>query len=120
MNAFFMNEVFELENEIARLKEALLNVRNSFPEENLNTEDLKCQISILQCENTFIKAELSNKQGIIEKLLNINSNHQMSMISISLIMPMSIKIIACLKIVVKIKETPLKMLNIKTEVENQT
>ena len=74
MNAFFMNEVFELENEIARLKEAFLNVRNSFPEENLNTENLKCQISILQCENTFIKAELNNKQRIIEKLLNINSN----------------------------------------------
>ena len=74
MNAFFMNEVFELENEIARLKEAFLNVRNSFPEENVNTENLKCQISILQCENTFIKAELNNKQRIIEKLLNINSN----------------------------------------------
>ena len=46
VNAFFMNEVFELENEIARLKEAFLNVRNSFPEENLNTENLKCQISM--------------------------------------------------------------------------
>ena len=33
---------------------------------------------------------------------------------------MSIKIIACLKIVVKIKETPQKMLKIKTEVGNQT
>ena len=34
-------------------------------------------------------------------------------------MPISIKIIVCLKIVVKIKEDPQKMLNIKTEVENQ-
>ena len=42
------------------------------------------------------------------------------MISISPIMPMSIKIIGCLKIVVKIKETAQKILNIKTEVENQT
>ena len=33
---------------------------------------------------------------------------------------MSIKIIAYLKIVVKTNETPQKMLNIKTEVENQT
>ena len=33
---------------------------------------------------------------------------------------MSIKIIVCLKIVVKIKEDSQKILNIKTEVENQT
>ena len=33
---------------------------------------------------------------------------------------MSLKIIASLKIVVKVKETLQKMLNIETEVENQT
>ena len=74
MKAFFMNEVFELKNEIARLKEASLNAANSFSEENLDTENLKYQISLLQRENTFIKTELNNKQHIIEKLLNINSN----------------------------------------------
>ena len=74
MKVYFMNEVFELKNEIARLKEALLNVGNSFSEENLDTENLKYQISLLQRENTFIKTELNNKQHIIEKLLNINSN----------------------------------------------
>ena len=74
MKAFFMNEVFELKNEIARLKEASLNAGNSFSEENLDTENLKYQISLLQRENTFIKTELNNKQHIIEKLLNINSN----------------------------------------------
>ena len=36
------------------------------------------------------------------------------MVSISPIMHMSIKIIVCLKIVVKIKETPQKMLKVKT------
>ena len=74
MKAFFMNEVFELKSKIARLKEASLNVANSFSEENLGTENLKYQISLLQRENTFIKTELNNKQQIIEKLLNSNSN----------------------------------------------
>ena len=41
MKAFFMNEVFDLKNEFARLKEASLNVGNSFSEENLDTENLK-------------------------------------------------------------------------------
>ena len=74
MKAFFMNEVYELKNEIARLTEASSNARNSFSEENLNTENLKYQIYLLQRENTFIKTELNNKQHIIEKLLNINYN----------------------------------------------
>ena len=74
MKAFFMNEVFELKNEIARLKEASLNVGSNFSEETLNTENLKYQIFLLQRENTFIKTELDNKQHIIEKLLNINNN----------------------------------------------
>ena len=69
-----MKEVFELRNEMARLKEASLNVGNSFSEENLDTENLKYQISLLQRKNTFIKTELNNKQHMIEKLLNINSN----------------------------------------------
>ena len=69
MKAFFMNEVVEMKNEIAWLKEASLNVRYSFSKENL-----KYQISLSQRENTFIKTELNNKQHMIEKLLNINSN----------------------------------------------
>ena len=60
MKALFMNEVFELKNEIAWLKETSLNVGNSFSEENLNTENLKYQISLLQRENTFIKTDLND------------------------------------------------------------
>ena len=74
MKAFFTNEIFKLKNEITRFKEASLNVGSSFSEENLNTENLKHQISFLQRENTFIKTEFNNKQHIIEKLLNINRN----------------------------------------------
>ena len=68
MKAFFTNEVFELKNEMVRLKEASLNVGKSFIEENLDTENLKYQVSLLQRETTFIKTELNNKQHIIEKL----------------------------------------------------
>ena len=68
MKAFFTNDVFELKNEMVRLKEASLNVGNSFIEENLDTENLKYQVSLLQRETTFIKTELNNKQHIIEKL----------------------------------------------------
>ena len=53
-----MNEVFELKNDIARLKEASLNVGGggiSFAEENLDIKNLKYQISLLQRENTFVK-----------------------------------------------------------------
>ena len=64
MKAYFMNEVFELKNEIARLKKDLLNVGNSFSEENLNTENLKYQISLLQRENNFIKTELNKISNI--------------------------------------------------------
>ena len=35
MKAFFMNKVFELKNEIARLKQASLNVGNSFAERKI-------------------------------------------------------------------------------------
>ena len=83
MKAFFTNEVFELKNEMARLKEASLNVGNSFIEENLDTENLKYQISLLQRENTFIKTELNNKQHIMEKLLNINNQSNVNDINIT-------------------------------------
>ena len=74
IKAFFMNEVFELKKKITLLKEASLNVGNSLSEEKLNTENLKYQFSLLQRKNTFIKTELNNKQHVIGKLLNINSN----------------------------------------------
>ena len=56
------------------LERSSLNVADSFSEKNLNTENLKYQISLSQRDNTFLNNELNNKQNIIEKLLNINSN----------------------------------------------
>ena len=70
---FFMNEISNLKNEIERLKQAA-NQENNMNMENHSTVNLEYQISLLQRENAFIKTELNNKQNIIEKLLNINSN----------------------------------------------
>ena len=71
--AFFMNEIWNLKNEIERLKQAA-NQENNMNMENHSTVNLEYQISLLQRENAFIKTELNNKQNIIEKLLNINCN----------------------------------------------
>ena len=70
MKAFFMNEVYELKNEIAWLKEAFLNVVNSFSEENLNAENLKYQISVLQRENTFVNPLSANPTEWSDTLTN--------------------------------------------------
>ena len=75
LNAFFMNEVSNLKNEIERLKQAAHNQENNMNVENHSTVNLNDQISLLQRENAFIKTELNNKQNIIEKFLNINCNH---------------------------------------------
>ena len=68
LNAFFMNEVSNLKNEIERLKQAAYNQENNMNVENHSTVNLNDQISLLQRENAFIKTELNNKQNIIEKL----------------------------------------------------
>ena len=71
--AFFMNEISNFKNEIERLKQ-VANQENNMDMENHSTVNSEYQISLLQRENAFIKTELNNKQNIIEKLLNINSN----------------------------------------------
>ena len=68
-----MNEIWNLKNEIERLKQAA-NQENNMNMENHSTVNLEYQISLLQREKAFIKTELNNKQNIIEKLLNINYN----------------------------------------------
>ena len=75
MKVFFMNKVFQLKNQIAWLKEASLNVGNSFSEKKkIKYKKFKVSNFSFTTGNTFIKTELNNKQHIIEKLLNINSN----------------------------------------------
>ena len=64
--------MFEFKNETARLKEAAFNRGNKVTQENYAKE--KLSNFFLQRENAFVKTELNNKQHIIEKLLNINSN----------------------------------------------
>ena len=55
MKAFFMNEVFELKNEIERLKEASLNVGNSFSSENLDKENLKYQVLFYNVKTPLLR-----------------------------------------------------------------
>ena len=120
MKAFFMNEVFELKNEITRLKEASLNAGSSFSKENLNAEHLKHQISLLQLENTFIKTGLKIKQHIIEKLLNINNN-QSKVNDISITDNSHVnKNYSVFENSSKKTKSPQKMLKVKSQVENQT
>ena len=47
MKAFFMNEVFELKKEIARLEETSLNGGSNFSKEHFNIEKLTYKISLL-------------------------------------------------------------------------
>ena len=115
-----MNEVFELKNEITRLKEASLNAGSSFSKENLNAENLKHQISLLQLENTFIKTGLKIKQHIIEKLLNINNN-QSKVNDISITDNSHVnKNYSVFENSSKKTKSPQKMLKVKSQVENQT
>ena len=71
-------KVFEFKNETARLKEAAFNRGNKVNQENYAKE--KLSNFSLQRENAFVKTELNNKQHIIEKLLNINSNQPKKMV----------------------------------------
>ena len=71
-------KVFEFKNETARLKETAFNRGNKVNQENYAKE--KLSNFSLQRENAFVKTELNNKQHIIEKLLNINSNQPKKMV----------------------------------------
>ena len=119
MEGFFMNEVFELKNEITRLKEASLNAGSSFSKENLNAENLKHQISLLRLESTFVKTELKIKQHIIEKLLNINNN-QSNVSDISITDNSHVnKNYGVFENSSKKAKSPQKTLKVKSQVENQ-
>ena len=68
----FEHEITISINEIWRLKEVSLNWGSSFFKENFNAEYLKCYTSFYIGKTLFLK--VNNKQHILEKLLNINSN----------------------------------------------
>ena len=66
IKAYFMNEIYELKNEVDRLKQKIKDQDNNISN--------KAKLSLLEYENLFLKEELRNKQLIVEKILDLNSN----------------------------------------------
>ena len=65
IKAYFMNEIYELKNEVDRLKQKVKD------QDNMSD---KAKLSLLEYENSFLKEELRNKQLIVEKLLNLKTD----------------------------------------------
>ena len=71
---FFMNEIYELKQEIESLKQKICCGENFSSNKNKNNvvENLELQFSLLQQENNFLKTEINQKQKTIDKLLDLN------------------------------------------------
>ena len=74
INAFFMNEIYELKQEIESLKQKVCCGENFSGNKIKNNifENLELQFSLLQQENNFLKTEINQKQKTIDKLLDLN------------------------------------------------
>ena len=72
MKSFFMNEIYELKNEISL---RLLNDRNENKEpENSHTINvLETKLVFLEKENSILHSELEHKQKTIDSILETNS-----------------------------------------------
>ena len=66
IKAYFMNEVYKLKSEVGRLKQKIKDQDNDMSD--------KAKLSLSEYENSFLKEELRNKQLIVEKLLDLNSD----------------------------------------------
>ena len=74
IKAFFMNEIYELKQEIEPRKQKVCCGENFSGSKNKNNifENLELQFSLLQQENNFLKTEINQKQKTIDKLLDLN------------------------------------------------
>ena len=74
IKAFFMNELYELKQEIESLKQKVCCGENFSSNKNKYNifENLELQFSLLQLENNFLKTEINQKQKAIDKLLDLN------------------------------------------------
>ena len=66
IKAPFIKEIYELKNEVERLKQKVKYQDNDMSD--------KAKLSLLEYENSFLKEELRNKQLIVEKLLNLKTD----------------------------------------------
>ena len=72
--AFFMNEIYELKQEIESLKQKVSCRENFSSNKNKNNvfENLELQFSLSQQESNLLKTEINQKQKTIDKLLGLN------------------------------------------------
>ena len=75
MKAYFMNEIYELKNEICCLKNKLED-REKRSDSTSMVNFYKSEISLLKDQNSFLKSELQQKQTIVEKLLDLQQKDQ--------------------------------------------
>ena len=75
MKAYFMNEIYELKNEICCLKNKLENGEKRADSTSM-VNFYKSEISLLKDQNSFLKSELQQKQIIVEKLLDLQQIDQ--------------------------------------------
>ena len=61
-----MKEIYELKNEVDRLKQKVKDQDNDVSD--------KAKLSLLEYENSFLKEELRNKQLIVEKLVDLKTH----------------------------------------------
>ena len=77
IKAFFMNEIYELKQEIESLKQKVC-CGEKFSSNKIKNdvfENLDLQFSLLQQENNFLKTEINEKQKTFDKLLDLNWLH---------------------------------------------
>ena len=75
MKAYFMNETYELKNEICCLKNKLED-REKRSDSTSMANFYKSEISLLKDQNSFLKSELQQRQVIVEKLLDLQQKDQ--------------------------------------------
>ena len=70
MKAYFMNEIYELKNEICCLKNKLEDGEKRSDSTSM-VNFYKSEIYLLKDQNSFLKSELQQKQIIVKKLLDL-------------------------------------------------
>ena len=75
MEVYFMNEIYELKNEICCLKNTLEDGEKRSDSTSM-VNFYKSEISLLKDQNSLLKSELQQKQIIVEKLLDLQQKDQ--------------------------------------------
>ena len=80
IKSYFMDEVYELRNEVSSLKSMFDNLISNCTEtdnhiitDTLNNNILETKIAFLEKENSLLRSEIQNKQDTIQNLLKNNA-----------------------------------------------